>query len=336
MFASMARAGQLARRGQFWRLFGIYLLATVATSIVGQVIAIPFAIVGVVGALFVAARAGASPRLLLSCQRLHRADRWPRRVRSPAGCWPCSTSTSGSARKDSTSSCSTRRSGGPGAAVSPSRPLLGPSPDPAGARVAREELSRSEYQESCVERFVRWVNDLIDRLAGRGRESRGRSTRCVAIALTVVVAGAAGRSLLSRLRRNLTVAEHGGRGVRRGAADRCGAPAGSRRPPSSRAAGTRPSSSRSAPSPPTCRARAGGRAGRRHGARARRARRRFFPQPRRTSARGPGSPSTRRGTATARRDEDRGTGGSGPRAGDSAVAPPRTPDARTPVAAVPR
>ncbi len=50
VFASMARAGQLSRR-DFWRLFGIYLLASVATSIIGQVIAIPFAIIGVVGAL---------------------------------------------------------------------------------------------------------------------------------------------------------------------------------------------------------------------------------------------------------------------------------------------
>ncbi len=47
VFASLRRAGQLSQ-GQFWRLFGIYLLANVTTSFVGQVIAIPFAIVGVI------------------------------------------------------------------------------------------------------------------------------------------------------------------------------------------------------------------------------------------------------------------------------------------------
>ncbi len=46
VFASLRRAGELSR-GQFWRLFGIYLLANVTTSLVSQVIAIPFSIVGV-------------------------------------------------------------------------------------------------------------------------------------------------------------------------------------------------------------------------------------------------------------------------------------------------
>jgi hypothetical protein len=48
VFASLARAGQLSRR-DFWRLLGIYLLANLATSLIGQVIAIPFAIFGIVG-----------------------------------------------------------------------------------------------------------------------------------------------------------------------------------------------------------------------------------------------------------------------------------------------
>ena len=43
VFASLSRAGQLSRR-DFWRLFGIYLLANLTTSVIGQVIAIPFAI----------------------------------------------------------------------------------------------------------------------------------------------------------------------------------------------------------------------------------------------------------------------------------------------------
>lgn len=48
--ASLTRAGQLSR-GQFWRLFGIYLLTGLLTGIVSQVVAIPFAVLGVVGAL---------------------------------------------------------------------------------------------------------------------------------------------------------------------------------------------------------------------------------------------------------------------------------------------
>ena len=48
VFASLARAGQLARH-DFWRLLGIYLLASLVVSLIGQVIAIPFAIFGVVG-----------------------------------------------------------------------------------------------------------------------------------------------------------------------------------------------------------------------------------------------------------------------------------------------
>lgn len=48
VWASMARAGQLARN-DFWRLFGIYLLASLAGAVVGQVIALPFAALGMVG-----------------------------------------------------------------------------------------------------------------------------------------------------------------------------------------------------------------------------------------------------------------------------------------------
>lgn len=50
VLASLARAGQLSR-GQFWRLFGIYLLTGLVTGVVSQVVSIPFAVVGVVGAL---------------------------------------------------------------------------------------------------------------------------------------------------------------------------------------------------------------------------------------------------------------------------------------------
>ena len=47
VFASLSRAGQLSRR-DFWRLFGIYLLANLLTSFIGQVIAVPFGIVSIV------------------------------------------------------------------------------------------------------------------------------------------------------------------------------------------------------------------------------------------------------------------------------------------------
>ncbi len=47
VLASMRRAAALSA-GQFWRLFGIALLAAVTAYVVGQVVAIPFVIVGVV------------------------------------------------------------------------------------------------------------------------------------------------------------------------------------------------------------------------------------------------------------------------------------------------
>lgn len=47
---SFSRAGQLAR-GQFWRLFGIYLLAVVTTGFISQVITIPFSVAGGVAAV---------------------------------------------------------------------------------------------------------------------------------------------------------------------------------------------------------------------------------------------------------------------------------------------
>lgn len=84
--------------------------------------------------------------------------------------------------------------------------LLAPGPDQAREWLG-EELSRSEYRESWVERFVRWVNDVIDQLA----EAVGRAGQInpfVAIALTIVVAALLAL-VLSRLRRNVTVAEPG-------------------------------------------------------------------------------------------------------------------------------
>jgi hypothetical protein len=64
VFATFKRAGQLAR-GQFWRLLGIYLLAALVTGLVGQVIAIPFAILGVLS-VFVLPEGWALAGMLLS------------------------------------------------------------------------------------------------------------------------------------------------------------------------------------------------------------------------------------------------------------------------------
>jgi hypothetical protein len=64
IFGSFARAGQLSR-GDFWRLFGIYLLAQVTTYFLGQVVAIPFLVLGVVSALALP-ESWASVGLLLS------------------------------------------------------------------------------------------------------------------------------------------------------------------------------------------------------------------------------------------------------------------------------
>ncbi len=47
VLASMRRAGQLSR-GQFWRLLGIALLTGLVAGIVGQLVQVPFAILGVV------------------------------------------------------------------------------------------------------------------------------------------------------------------------------------------------------------------------------------------------------------------------------------------------
>jgi len=64
VFASFGRAAELSR-GQFWRLLGIYLLTNLITSFIGQVIAIPFAIVGGV-LLFVLPENWALAGMLLS------------------------------------------------------------------------------------------------------------------------------------------------------------------------------------------------------------------------------------------------------------------------------
>lgn len=64
ILASFARAGELSRR-DFWRLFGIYLLANLAGSLVSQVISIPFGVLGLVGSLALPEN-WALPAILLS------------------------------------------------------------------------------------------------------------------------------------------------------------------------------------------------------------------------------------------------------------------------------
>ncbi len=64
VLASFRRAAVLSR-GQFWRILGIFLLANLAASVVGQVIAVPFAILGAVG-LFLLPSSWALAGMLLS------------------------------------------------------------------------------------------------------------------------------------------------------------------------------------------------------------------------------------------------------------------------------
>ena len=197
VFASMARAGQLSRR-DFWRLFGIYLLASVATVDHRAGDRDP------VRDHRSRRRVGTATQLGLrrpdaQLQRLQRADRRSpgsvhRRGARPAVHGPAVPQ--GGSR---------HRAAQPDLAGGAVR-LLAPGPDQAREWLG-EELSRSEYRESWVERFVRWVNDVIDQLA----EAVGRAGQInpfVAIALTIVVAALLAL-VLSRLRRNVTVAEHG-------------------------------------------------------------------------------------------------------------------------------
>lgn len=83
-------------------------------------------------------------------------------------------------------------------------PLLDPGPEQAREWL-RDELSRSEYRESWVERFVRWVNDVIDQL-GDALGRAGGINPVLAIGLTVLLAGLLALAL-SRLRRNVRVTD---------------------------------------------------------------------------------------------------------------------------------
>ena len=76
---------------------------------------------------------------------------------------------------------------------------LVPDPDQARRWLA-DELSRSEYQESWVERFGRWVNDLLDTLS-RASGSLGHLNPLLAAVLALVLVALL-TFALSRLRRN--------------------------------------------------------------------------------------------------------------------------------------
>ena len=103
VFASLRRGSRLSR-GQFWRLLGIFLLAFLATVIVSQVIAVPFALLGAGLRVRPARAAGHASALLLALQR--RLRRSSGAIIGPftGASRRCSTSTSGSARRASTSS----------------------------------------------------------------------------------------------------------------------------------------------------------------------------------------------------------------------------------------
>jgi uncharacterized protein DUF4129 len=80
---------------------------------------------------------------------------------------------------------------------------LFPDPDQA-RRWLGDELSRSDYQESLLERFNRWFNDLIGSI-GEATGKVGLMNPVLATVLLVVFAGVIAFAL-SRLRRNVTVA----------------------------------------------------------------------------------------------------------------------------------
>jgi hypothetical protein len=65
VFEALRRSGRLAR-GQFWRILGVFLLAFLATVIVNQVIAVPFALLGAALAFGLQSGAGTVGLLLSS------------------------------------------------------------------------------------------------------------------------------------------------------------------------------------------------------------------------------------------------------------------------------
>ncbi len=79
---------------------------------------------------------------------------------------------------------------------------LFPDPDQA-RRWLGDELSRPDYQESLLERFNRWFNDLIDSI-GEASGKVGLMNPVLATVLLVAFAGLIAFAL-SRLRRTVTV-----------------------------------------------------------------------------------------------------------------------------------
>jgi hypothetical protein len=78
-------------------------------------------------------------------------------------------------------------------------PLLRPDPDPARDWV-REELAKHEYQPTPMERVLRWLNDLLDKLV-HGLSGVGRLDPLLAVPLLVVLLGLV-VLVLARLRRD--------------------------------------------------------------------------------------------------------------------------------------
>lgn len=94
------------------------------------------------------------------------------------------------------------------------------SPDPGTARSwLREELSRSDYQESLLHRVSRWFGEVLDRLQSAAGASGGLGP-LVGIGVLVLLV-AAGAFLLSRLGANPTLRDPSGQvfGERRRSAE---------------------------------------------------------------------------------------------------------------------
>lgn len=78
-------------------------------------------------------------------------------------------------------------------------PSLRPDPDPARDWV-REELAKPEYQPSLMERAIRWLGDLLDKLIN-GIQGVGRLDPAVAFVLLALLVGLIAL-ILGRLRRD--------------------------------------------------------------------------------------------------------------------------------------
>ena len=161
--------------------FGIYLLANLTTSFVGQVIAIPFAILGVV-LLFVLPDCWAFAGMLLTTLRRHGADR---RALGPVHAGVLALQYYRPALPQGRAGHRAAQPDVRGPRRRTSSPLLAccsPTPDRAASGCGRSSPGGSTRSRS-LERFARWFNELVDAIPGRRPARPGWSTRSLAARL---------------------------------------------------------------------------------------------------------------------------------------------------------